>query len=121
LIFINNTPIFYLARKVLYDSTIGLAFLFVIVTTFFVYIEFNVTWIMPFNGIVALFLSLVVVSLFAAKKDKVAAFMCSVLLSFFSMQRYPLTDANEPAGLTAMQVNLSTSLAAPHATISFTY
>ena len=58
MIFINNTPIFYLARKVLFDSTIGLAFLFVIATTFFVYIEFNVTWIMPFNGIVALFLSL---------------------------------------------------------------
>ena len=36
MIFINNTPIFYLARKVLFDSTIGLAFLFVIATTFFV-------------------------------------------------------------------------------------
>jgi len=58
LIFINNTPIFYLARKVLFDSTIELAFLFVIATTLFVYIEFNATWIMPFNGIVALFLSL---------------------------------------------------------------
>ena len=56
MIFINNTPIFYLARKVLFDSTIGLAFLFV--TTLFVYIEFNITWILPFNGIVALFLSL---------------------------------------------------------------
>ena len=58
MIFINNTPIFYLARKVLFDSTIGLAFLFVIATTLFVYIEFNITWILPFNGIVALFLSL---------------------------------------------------------------
>ncbi|WP_158645779.1 hypothetical protein [Selenomonas ruminantium] len=58
MIFINNTPIFYLARKVLFDSTIGLSFLFVIATTLFVYIEFNVTWIMPFNSIVALLLSL---------------------------------------------------------------